>query len=396
MLSGLSDPGIIQRNDESAIALKENSLRSQRERKTILISQLGYFQKYKICNSCNIIRPLRTTHCGTCDNCVLKFDHHCPWIGTCVGKRNYHYFFFFLIFLNLTQICVGIFSLIYIPAKIAHDMINFKKNNLYKGKEIQISFANVVVAIWLLCYIALSMIFTTGLLLFHIKIIKQDKTTKEELKKLFMNPFSNPYERNLKQNLKNILLPNIKSTSILDELKINKNNYRKYIRGEELEKEKKNEYDKSTDAAEISVEIENGMNKNRKVFKEKKSSKKIREKYTNKNEETSEQKKIIEKPAKTIKKDDEYIINKMITNEDKSSTNDNNDIMTSITNDINNNSNSNKKEPKSSSRNSEIKNEEMKDVEIIENNENNDLPLPSNKNAEDKKNSKGVFKRIHN
>ena len=366
-------------------------MRSQRERKTILISQLGYFQKYKICTSCNIIRPLRTTHCGSCDNCILKFDHHCPWIGTCVGKRNYHYFFFFLIFLNLTQIFVGIFSLIYIPARIAHDMINFKKNSLYKGKEIQISFANVLVAIWLLCYIALSMIFTTGLLLFHIKILKQDKTTKEELKKLFMNPFSNPYERNLKQNLKNILLPNIKATSILDELKVNKNNYRKYIRGEESEKEKKNEYDKSTDVAEISVEIENGMNKNRKVFKEKKSSKKFREKYKNKNEETSEQKKIMEKPDKTIKKDDEYFINKMITNEDKSS---NNDIMTSHTNDI---INSNKKEPKSSPRNYEIKNEEIKDVEIIENNnENNDLPIPSNKNTDDKKNYKGVFKRIHN
>jgi hypothetical protein len=159
----------------------------------------------------------------------------------------------------LTQICVGIFSLIYIPAKIAHDMINFKKNNLYKGKEIQISFANVVVAIWLLCYIALSMIFTTGLLLFHIKIIKQDKTTKEELKKLFMNPFSNPYERNLKQNLKNILLPNIKSTSILDELKINKNNYRKYIRGEELEKEK-NEIDKINIFIHDCINIENNIN----------------------------------------------------------------------------------------------------------------------------------------
>ena len=270
-------------------------------------------------------------------------------------------------------------------------MINFKKNNLYKGKEIQISFANVVVAIWLLCYIALSMIFTTGLLLYHIKIIKQDKTTKEELKKLFMNPFSNPYERNLKQNLKNILLPNIKSTSILDELKINKNNYRKYIRGEELEKEKKNEYDKSTDVAEISVEIENGMNKNRKVFKEKNSSKKNREKYKNKNEETSEQKNITENQDKIINKDDEYIINKMITNEDKSS---NNDIMTNITNDV---INSDKKEPKLSPRNYEIKNEEMKDVEIIENNtESIDLPLPSNKNTEDKKNSKVIFKRIHN
>ena len=353
-----------------------------------MISQLGYFQKYKICNSCNIIRPLRTTHCGSCDNCVLKFDHHCPWIGTCVGKRNYHYFFFFLIFLNLTQIFMGIFSLIYISTKIVHDVKLYKKNSQFKGKEIQISFANVVVAIWLLCYIAISMIFTTGLLLFHIKIMKQDKTTKEELKKLFMNPFLNPYERNLKQNLKNVLIPNIKTTSILDELKINKNNYNKFIKVEE--KEKKNEYDKNTDVAEVSVEIENGMNKNRKVYKEKKSSKiKFKEKYKNKKEEMSEKKKIIEKPDNTLQKEDNYILNKMITNEDKSS---NNDIMTSHTNDII--KRGNKKEEKEEPIDFEIKNEEMKDVEIIENNDINILPPPSNKKTEDK-NNKEVFKRIH-
>ena len=353
-----------------------------------MISQLGYFQKYKICNSCNIIRPLRTTHCGSCDNCVLKFDHHCPWIGTCVGKRNYHYFFFFLIFLNLTQIFMGIFSLIYISTKIVHDVKLYKKNSQFKGKEIQISFANVVVAIWLLCYIAISMIFTTGLLLFHIKIMKQDKTTKEELKKLFMNPFLNPYERNLKQNLKNVLIPNIKTTSILDELKINKNNYNKFIKVEE--KEKKNEYDKNTDVAEVSVEIENGMNKNRKVYKEKKSSKKkFKEQYKNKKEEMSEQKKIIEKPDNTSQKEDNYILNKMITNEDKSS---NNDIMTSHTNDII--KRGNKKEEKEEPIDFEIKNEEMKDVEIIENNDINILPPPSNKKTEDK-NNKEVFKRIH-
>ena len=73
------------------------------------------------------------------------------------------------------------------------------------------------------------MIFTTGLLIFHINIIKFDKTTREDLKKLFLNPFSNPYQRNTKQNLINILIPNIKRTSILDELKSNKNNYLKYI-----------------------------------------------------------------------------------------------------------------------------------------------------------------------
>ena len=391
-MSGLSDPGIIQRNDESAIALKENSLRSQRERKTIFISQLGYFQKYKICNSCNIIRPLRTTHCGSCDNCILKFDHHCPWIGTCVGKRNYHYFFFFLIFLNLTQIFVGIFSLVFISTKIVHDVKYYKKNSLFKGKEIQISFANVLVAIWLICYIAISMIFTTGLLIFHIKIVKVDKTTKEELKKLFLNPFSNPYQRSTKQNFKNALIPNIKTTSILDELKVNKKSYNKYIKSEE--KEKNNYYDKSTDAADISIDIENGMNKNKKLFKEKKLNKKIREKYKSKKEETSEQKTIVEKPDKAIKKEDDYAINQMIiTNDDKTSSN---DIMTSHTNDINNNSN--KKEinisPLKYQKNNE--NEEMKDVKIIEKNENDLLPPHSNKNEQEKTNSKAVFKRMHN
>ena len=237
----------------------------------------------------------------------------------------------------------------FISAKIAHDVKHYKNNDLYKGKEIQISFGNVLVAIWLICYVSISMIFTTGLLIFHINIVKVDNTTREELKKLFLNPFSNPYQRTLKQNLKNILIPNIKRTSVLDELKSNKNKYLKYIESNEEIKGKKKENDENvSDTTDISIEIDNGSskarknnktkgNKNKNEIKEKKIIKKAKEKFKSKTiDEISEENKIIGKNGgnKENKKENEHILDKITAIEDKIS---NNDIITTLTNDNDNN-----------------------------------------------------------
>jgi hypothetical protein len=48
----------------------------------------------RTCSRCLRRKPDRVHHCRLCDRCVLKMDHHCPWILNCVGYFNYKFFFF--------------------------------------------------------------------------------------------------------------------------------------------------------------------------------------------------------------------------------------------------------------------------------------------------------------
>lgn len=43
--------------------------------------------------------PRWARHCRKCDKCVAGFDHHCLWLNTCVGRRNYHRWLLFLLLL---------------------------------------------------------------------------------------------------------------------------------------------------------------------------------------------------------------------------------------------------------------------------------------------------------
>ena len=80
------DPGIIRPTKE------------QRYRTIIELSERGGggFEPTAFCSACLVRRPVRSKHCSVCDRCVARFDHHCPWVGNCIGAGNHKYFMGFL------------------------------------------------------------------------------------------------------------------------------------------------------------------------------------------------------------------------------------------------------------------------------------------------------------
>jgi hypothetical protein len=68
--------------------------------------------QYRRCDGCEVFKPDRCHHCSICGQCILRMDHHCPWIANCVGFNNYKYFLLLLLYgvLCSGMIVVAMFS----------------------------------------------------------------------------------------------------------------------------------------------------------------------------------------------------------------------------------------------------------------------------------------------
>ena len=216
IVASFCDPGIIRKYN----IINKNNKEEKNNQKIIgRIFQLGHILSYKYCYTCGIIRPNRSTHCSECNNCVERLDHHCPWMGNCAGKRNYIYFFIFLVLLNIFQILIIIFCIVHIAQQIKDNSdLNSQLPQSEKKEHLtSFSFCEVIMSLYLIIYCIFFMFFTAPLIIYHINLILINTTTKEKLRHAFYH--GNPFSRSKWQNFKNVLYPEIKKNSILDILR---------------------------------------------------------------------------------------------------------------------------------------------------------------------------------
>lgn len=65
---------------------------------------------WRWCDFCNGFQPPDGAHCPQCNICVAGYDHHCVWMGTCIGKRNYRHFIKF----NMSWLLYSLFAFLWL------------------------------------------------------------------------------------------------------------------------------------------------------------------------------------------------------------------------------------------------------------------------------------------
>ncbi|XP_018795851.1 PREDICTED: palmitoyltransferase ZDHHC15 isoform X3 [Bactrocera latifrons] len=138
--------------------------------KTLPVTNRTLNGSVRFCEKCKIIKPDRAHHCSVCGACVLKMDHHCPWVNNCVNFTNYKYFVLFLGYALLYCLYVALTSLEY--------FIRFWRLELSQQGDLNGGMGrfNIVFLFFVSIMFAISLVSLFG---YHVYLTLMNRTTLE-------------------------------------------------------------------------------------------------------------------------------------------------------------------------------------------------------------------------
>jgi hypothetical protein len=146
------------------------------------------------CKWCLKYKPDRCHHCRICNVCVLRMDHHCPWVYNCVGFRNHKYFFLLLVYAVADLIVIN------------YNMLE----SVWWSTRIDVSIYTMLTLMIAQCMAAFLLVLLSLFLSFHVWLMVKAMTTVEfcekSLKKASYN--SSIYSVGLYGNVCAVLGPN--------------------------------------------------------------------------------------------------------------------------------------------------------------------------------------------
>lgn len=180
--TGMVDPGILVR-------LPPRPTPDGRPRPRYREEQLdnGKTVTVKWNDTCNFYQPPRAHHCSVNNDCIDRFDHHCPWVGTTIGRRNYRSFIGFVF--GTTILCVYVMAICALQIKTKYDGLEPGTSNRVTKAMGKCAAALVVMAV---CFVAFW--FVGVLSAFHSYLIITNQTTYENFRDGFTMA-ENPYNK---------------------------------------------------------------------------------------------------------------------------------------------------------------------------------------------------------
>lgn len=135
----------------------------------------------KWCETCGTYRPPRSSHCRVCDNCVENIDHHCTFLNTCIGRRNYLPFMVFLTASIISALIVIAFTVVHLVL-LTTTKAYPRGNTVAPGLDFRgaLQQSPVSAVLFLLCIGLLAPVGT--LYVYHIRLVLLNRSTVEQIR----------------------------------------------------------------------------------------------------------------------------------------------------------------------------------------------------------------------